>query len=1206
MDNIARITNLSAQARAINVAQDPFAATQFFFFVAKTVLKTLFGFATDNRFADNHMGELGKGSGYFGAVEAQGRGSLHLHLMMWLANSPDADEIAYKLQSPEFREKIKAYMRQNIRSHLDGLTKDALDAMEPESAIAWGRPPNPDSPSYDNDMKLLELRLAHAQQYHKCTPNTCLQYDKRKRRLVCKRRAPFELSPDDEVTESGVVRTKQLIKELNSWCPAIFYGGRCNNDIKFITNGATARAIAWYTTWYATKKQGTSYNQSALIEKTFAYHVDKSPLTDDAREQNRQFIFRCSMSLNREMEFSGQQAMAYLMGYGDTIHSHTYVTIWWSSVVSALKKIFPELRSKTRDSENQGSEDDQSDVARVDFSANGTVYLRSQIDDYRYRPVEFESYFFLDYFVDTYEERIKKKLTEVSITSNSDEQHTPTANNRGRPQNTRAQYQPEHPRAQTHQRVLRSSGHRTLPDIVGPWFERRNDPDTYSLYCASVLTALKPWRELTNLKNGFDSWSEALDTFLLDASCRQKSIRANMQYYYQCKESADQAEENKDNDEPFDDSEDEIDLQDYINGVELEKAVLSRAKQRELEHAERAAEIGIKMGIFGSGNTGNNSPWEVTEQSTTTVDQAQVTKWTEALHDAAIKNQLSQTHKPAEEIDSGDIETMVLDPPDLPNNVPSITYQGDTLPAPDLDVSMLSDEQLRAFEIVKNHFLKTQAGHKPEQLLMQIQGEGGTGKSLIISKITNLFSQHQAGSKLRKSAYTGIAASLIEGSTLHQLAALHLCNRLSKKTITRLQTTWRPVEYLIIDEISMVSKKVLAEISQMISIGKQKEGENNSTLAFGGINVIIAGDFHQFPPVIGGGGNGALYTPVGPKATSKMVIGRTIYEQFRTVVLLKKQYRAEDDEWRGVLTRARHGKCTPKDVAIVRDLILDPTRDKDLLNREGWADAVLVTPRHSVRHRWNELASYHHCRSTGQQLFLSHAYDTHKDEPLSDKLKALLRAQMFTGTTADGTPVKGDAGGLSDIVLLAVGMKVMVTYNIETELDIANGARGTVVRIITGSANESDGGTGHIQDLSYPPICVLVKLWRTKAQKLPGLDEGVVPIVPIRTQFSLKLPKSKELNISRQQLPLTPAYAFTDYRSQGQTIPYIIMDLATPPTGGLTPFNSYVTISRSRTRETARLLRDFDEKLFTTPPNQHLASEDLRLEELDQETTESE
>jgi len=86
--------------------------------------------------------------------------------------------------------------------------------------------------------------------------------------------------------------------------------------------------------------------------------------------------------------------------------------------------------------------------------------------------------------------------------------------------------------------------------------------------------------------------------------------------------------------------------------------------------------------------------------------------------------------------------------------------------------------------------------------------------------------------------------------------------------------------------------------------------------------------------------------------------------------------------------------------------------------------------------------------------------------------------------------------------------------------------------------------------------------------------------------------------VTRQQLPITPAYAFTDYRSQGQTIEYCIVDIGTPPTGRLTPFNAYVALSRSRGKNTIRLLRDFDDKLFTQHPSEYLRNEDLRLEKM--------
>ncbi|OAX31861.1 hypothetical protein K503DRAFT_703014, partial [Rhizopogon vinicolor AM-OR11-026] len=58
---------------------------------------------------------------------------------------------------------------------------------------------------------------------------------------------------------------------------------------------------------------------------------------------------------------------------------------------------------------------------------------------------------------------------------------------------------------------------------------------------------------------------------------------------------------------------------------------------------------------------------------------------------------------------------------------------------------------------------------------------------------------------------------------------------------------------------------------------------------------------------------------------------------------------------------------------------------------------------------------------------------------------------------------------------------------------------------------------------------------------------------------------------------ITPAYGFTDYRSQGQIVSHTIIDIGTPPTGGLTLLNVYVALSRRRGQDNIRLLRDFDE-----------------------------
>jgi hypothetical protein len=58
---------------------------------------------------------------------------------------------------------------------------------------------------------------------------------------------------------------------------------------------------------------------------------------------------------------------------------------------------------------------------------------------------------------------------------------------------------------------------------------------------------------------------------------------------------------------------------------------------------------------------------------------------------------------------------------------------------------------------------------------------------------------------------------------------------------------------------------------------------------------------------------------------------------------------------------------------------------------------------------------------------------------------------------------------------------------------------------------------------------------------------------------------------------MTAAYGFTDCYSQGQTLSYVIVDIAKPSSGGLDLFNLYVALSQSLRHEMIWLLHDFDD-----------------------------
>lgn len=74
-------------------------------------------------------------------------------------------------------------------------------------------------------------------------------------------------------------------------------------------------------------------------------------------------------------------------------------------------------------------------------------------------------------------------------------------------------------------------------------------------------------------------------------------------------------------------------------------------------------------------------------------------------------------------------------------------------------------------------------------------------------------------------------------------------------------------------------------------------------------------------------------------------------------------------------------------------------------------------------------------------------------------------------------------------------------------------------------------------------------LWSLRRLNLlEGLEESEVPIETRTKSFSITIPGSAskdthEVSVQRRQLPITPAYAFTDYQSQGQTLGTVIVAL---------------------------------------------------------------
>lgn len=203
--------------------------------------------------------------------------------------------------------------------------------------------------------------------------------------------------------------------------------------------------------------------------------------------------------------------------------------------------------------------------------------------------------------------------------------------------------------------------------------------------------------------------------------------------------------------------------------------------------------------------------------------------------------------------------------------------------------------------------------------------------------------------------------------------------------------------------------------------------------------------------------------------------------------LFRGFYGERNPLWLDVLRHARHGMCKEEHLQILRSLIIENKgSSSNAISDPAWEDAVLVTPRHAVRIAWNERASRKHCARHKKQLFICPAEDTIHGRSLTIEERWSAACKIASRT---GKKTQRRKGGLPDLVEVAVGMEVMVTVNVETELDVTNGARGVVHEVILDRRETNDASQAETR-LRYPPECILVKLHRTKAKKLDGLNKA--------------------------------------------------------------------------------------------------------------------
>ena len=146
-----------------------------------------------------------------------------------------------------------------------------------------------------------------------------------------------------------------------------------------------------------------------------------------------------------------------------------------------------------------------------------------------------------------------------------------------------------------------------------------------------------------------------------------------------------------------------------------------------------------------------------------------------------------------------------------------------------------------------------------------VHGGPGTGKSHVILQVKELFRDvlhWQTGVEYQVVALQAVMASQLAGDTIHHACGIAVKKRggnVEQSAQKQMEVAKRILQWrwLIIDEISMVSAKLLAEVdvklrSLVRHVGTQKHAPDADIRPFGGLNVLCCGDFWQLPPPDGG------------------------------------------------------------------------------------------------------------------------------------------------------------------------------------------------------------------------------------------------------------------------------------------------------------------------------------------------------------------
>lgn len=443
-----------------------------------------------------------------------------------------------------------------------------------------------------------------------------------------------------------------------------------------------------------------------------------------------------------------------------------------------------------------------------------------------------------------------------------------------------------------------------------------------------------------------------------------------------------------------------------------------------------------------------------------------------------------------------------------------------------LDTSILSEEQNIAYEKYK----------QGENIFLT--GPGGTGKTKLIQYFVDYSRYYEE--KYQVCAMTGCASLLLQcnARTLHSWSGIKLAKGTKEKVVDyvtgnkRAMKNWKRVKVLILDEVSMLSRKIFEIIEEIARHAKK----NN--LPFGGMQVIFSGDFCQLPPVGNYGETDTFqFCFQSPKWNSVFPLSNCI--------MLKKIFRQNDVVYAKILQHIRQGILKKQDYQMLKKrlhLEFDPVRHF----------GCIPTKLFPLRAKADQINNVMYEKLDGNNFTFEIIKKTDnvtlengKPIPMElyEKCKRISQSDIDLEFTAlvNNVPCQS-------ILHLKIGAVVMCTINLDMDNGICNGSQGVITKIIE-TNNQIIPYVRFSNGIEKP---MLPHFWQS--EEYPTISVG--------------------------QYPLILAWALTIHKIQGATLDLAEIDV------GNSVFEygqTYVALSRVKSLDGLYLSAFEPEKIQTNP-----------------------